>query len=58
MPRAEAVFEEKEKWNLDFTAEAFKDVFAENYESAKSNEEDIIRQVMEEADRGTIVHIV
>ena len=57
MPRVEAVFEEKEKWNLDFTDEVFKDVFADNYESAKSNEEDIKRQVMEEVDRGTIIHM-
>lgn len=55
MPRVEAVFEKKEKWNLDFTEESFSDVFADNYESAKSNEEDIVRQVMEEVDRGTIV---
>ncbi len=33
-------------------------LLAENYEPAKSNEEDIIRQVMEEVDRGTIIHIV
>ena len=57
MPRVEAVFEEKEKWNLDFTEEIFKDAFADNYESAKSNEEDIKRQVMEEVDRGTIIHM-
>ena len=57
MPRVEAVFEEKEKWKLDFTDEVFKDVFADNYESAKSNEEDIKRQVMEEVDKGTIIHM-
>ena len=57
MPRVEAVFEEKEKWNLDFTDEVFKDAFADNYESAKSNEEDIVRQVMEEVEKGTIIHM-
>ena len=57
MPRVEAVFEEKQKWNLDFTEEVFKDAFADNYESAKSNEEDVKRQVMEEVDRGTIIHM-
>ena len=57
MPRVEAVFEEKEKWKLDFTDEVFEDVFADNYESAKSNEEDIKRQVMEEVDKGTIIHM-
>lgn len=57
MPRVEAVFEKKEKWNLDFTDEVFKDVFADNYESAKANEEDIKRQVMEEVDKGTILHM-
>ena len=57
MPRVEAVFEKKEKWNLDFTDEVFKDVFADNYESAKANEEDIKRQVMEEVEKGTILHM-
>lgn len=57
MPGVEAVFEKKEKWNLDFTDEVFKDVFADNYESAKANEEDIKRQVMEEVDKGTILHM-
>ena len=56
MPRVEAVFEEKEKWNLDFTEESFHDVL-ENYDSAKSNEEDIVRQVMEEVEKGTIIHM-
>ena len=57
MPRVEAVFEKKEKWNLDFTDEVFKDALADNYESAKANEEDIKRQVMEEVDKGTILHM-
>lgn len=57
MPRVEAVFEEKEKWNLDFTEESFHDVFAENYDSARSNEGDIVRQVMEEVEKGTIIHM-
>lgn len=57
MPRVEAVFEKKEKWNLDFTDDVFKDVFADNYESANANEEDIKRQAMEEVDKGAILHM-
>ena len=51
----EKVFEEKEKWNLSFTDEDFKDVTADNYRSAKENSVDIKRQVMEEVEMGSII---
>ena len=43
-----SICEEKEKWNLSFTEEDFKDTFAENYKSAEENSADIERQVKEE----------
>ena len=55
MPRVPKVFEEKTKWNLDFTEEGFKDSMAANYKSAEENAEDIERQVMEEVESGSIV---
>ena len=55
MPRVPKVFEPKEKWNLDFTEEDFRDTMADNYKSAKENAEDIERQVMEEVERGSIL---
>ena len=55
MPRVPAVFEEKTKWNLDFTEDPFADSMAENYKSAEENAEDIERQVMEEVQSGAIV---
>ncbi|CAL1149061.1 unnamed protein product [Cladocopium goreaui] len=55
MPRVPAVFEEKVKWNLDFTDEEFRDTLACNYRSAEENAEDIERQVMEEVEAGSII---
>eukprot|EP00438_Fugacium_kawagutii_P024076 Skav212939 [mRNA] locus=scaffold374:464240:467185:- [translate_table: standard] len=55
MPRVPKVFEEKTKWNLDFTDEDFRDVLAENYKSAEENSADIRRQVLEEVERGSII---
>ena len=55
MPRVPAVFEEKVKWNLDFTDEEFRDTLACNYKSAEENAEDIERQVLEEVEAGSII---
>ena len=55
LPRVPEVFEEKEKWNLSFAEEDFKDTFAENYKSAEESSADIARQVKEEVARGSIV---
>ena len=57
MPRVPAVFEEKTKWNLEFTKEEFQDSMACNYKSAEENAEDIERQVMEEVERGSILRM-
>lgn len=55
LPRVPDVFEEKEKWNLSFAEDDFKDTFAENYKSAEESSVDIARQVKEEVERGSIV---
>ena len=55
LPRVEEVFEAKEKWNLSFTEEEFRDVTADNYKSAEENSADIKRQVMEEVELGSII---
>ena len=57
LPRVPEVFEEKEKWNLSFTEEDFRDTLADNYKSAEENSVDIERQVAEEVDRGSIIKI-
>ena len=57
MPRVPLVFEEKVKWNLDFTDEEFRDSMAANYKSAEENSVDIKRQVMEEVEAGTIIEM-
>ena len=57
MPRVPAVFEEKVKWNLEFTEEEFQDSMACNYKSAEENAEDIERQVMEEVEKGSILRM-
>ena len=57
MPRVPAVFEEKTKWNLDFTDDPFLDSMADNYKSAEENAADIERQVMEEVESGAIVEL-
>lgn len=57
MPRVPTVFEEKVKWNLDFTDEEFHDSMSSNYKSAEENAEDIERQVMEEVERGSILRM-
>ena len=54
LPRVPEVFEAKERWNLSFAEEDFRDVFAENYKSAEENSEDIVRQVLEEVEKGSI----
>ena len=55
MPRVPLVFEEKVKWNLDFTDAEFRDSMAVNYKSAEENSVDIKRQVMEEVEAGSII---
>ena len=55
LPRVPEVFEEKEKWNLSFTEEDFRDTLADNYKSAEENSVDIARQVAEEVERGSII---
>ncbi len=55
MPRVEKVFEQKEKWNLDFVEEALRDSVSENYKSAEESAADIERQVLEEVEKGSIV---
>ena len=57
LPRVPEVFEEKEKWNLSFTEEDFRDTLADNYKSAEENSVNIERQVAEEVDRGSIIKI-
>lgn len=57
MPRVPQVFEEKTRWNLDFTEEEFQDVFAENYKSAEESSDDIRRQVLEEVEMGSIIEM-
>ena len=44
----------KKGGNLSFAEEDFRDVFAENYKSAEENSEDIVRQVLEEVEKGSI----
>lgn len=48
LPRAPEVFEAKEKWNLSFVEEDFRDIFADISKSADENSEDVKRQVLEE----------
>eukprot|EP00435_Cladocopium_sp_Y103_P060309 s382_g22.t1 len=57
LPRVDKVFEEKQKWNLSFTDEDFRDVTADNYKSAEDNSADIRRQVLEEVELGSIVRM-
>ena len=57
LPRVPEVFEEKEKWNLSFTEEDFRDTLADNYKSAEENSVDIARQVAEEVERGSIIRM-
>ena len=57
LPRVEKVFEEKTKWAREFTDELMEDRMADNYPSAEESWEDIVRQVEEELQRGTIVEM-
>lgn len=54
LPRVPKVFEEKTSWALEFEEAMWEDVVSDNYPSAKENEKDIKRQVMEEVEAGTI----
>ena len=54
MPRVPKVFEEKTKWNLEFTEEEFQDTVPANYKSAEQSADDIERQVLEEVQGGSI----
>ena len=54
LPRVPGVFEEKTSWALEFEEAMWEDVVSDNYPSAKENEKDIQRQVMEEVEAGTI----
>ena len=58
LSRVPEVFEVKEKWNLSFTEEDFRDVFVDNYKSAEENSEDTKRQVLEEVTKGSIKKII
>lgn len=42
------MFEEKTSWALEFEEAMWEDVVSDNYPSAKENEKDIRRQVIEE----------
>ena len=57
MPRNPAVYEEKQKWTVELTEEDFHDTLADNYLSAEENAGDIVRQVMEEVQKGTILRL-
>ena len=57
MPRNPLVYEEKQKWTVDPTDEEFQDILADNYTSAEENAEDIVRQVREEVEKGTILKL-